>query len=156
MFAPCFVSSFASHCGGFSSACATSGHPSGPPIYSKLFLFLDDCVDGGDYLSVTDICITKQIRSVSHWDFSQTAKTSIVTRVQMRRNLEIVIEDTLCPPVDVDGGLSHNVLDNHSKNTDKDEILSGASIDQGTELTHTFHLSCGHVFLQGNFTIFCK
>lgn len=38
-----------------------------------------------------------------------------------------------------DGSLSHNVFDNN-RDTDKNEILSDASIDQGTELTHVFHL----------------
>lgn len=37
------------------------------------------------------------------------------------------------------------------ENTDKDEIVSGASIDQGAELTHTFHSACGRVSLQRNF-----
>lgn len=82
-----------------------------------------------------------QYKIYPHWDFSQTANVHQPGLVlSMSRKLEIVMKDT-------QGALSHNVCDDYRENPDKDEIPSGASIDQWTELSHTFHSSSGHVLV---------
>ena len=80
-------------------------------------------------MSNDQLCIWKPIT----WDFSKDVKVNQPWFQSILGEIVLAIGDALFPLAHVDGRSTHN----YRENADKDEMVSGASINQG--VMHSIH-----------------